>query len=289
MGWSPRRIAGSFKACCRTCLGNAFKFTAKTERARVRFGAVEQDGVPVYFVADNGAGFDMAHAKGMFRPFQRLHRESEFRGSGIGLATVVRAVHRHGGAIWAHGAVNEGATFEFTLTPGAHPPADGRHRRGRRPQLAAHRLRRQPMINDALAVLLVEDNPDDEELTVRGLRRANLTNPVDVARDGQEALDYLFGNHDQAGKPLPVVVLLDLHLPRVDGFEILKRIRAQERTHRVPVVILTSSSEDQDLINGYDLGANSYVRKPVQFEKFATAIAQLGIYWLLINEPAPPN
>ncbi|HET7379503.1 MAG TPA: response regulator, partial [Gaiellales bacterium] len=133
------------------------------------------------------------------------------------------------------------------------------------------------------------DNSDDDELTLRGLRRTNLTNAVDVARDGQEALDYLFGNHDQAAKLLPVVVLLDLHLPRVDGFEILKRIRAEKRTHRVPVVILTSSSEDQDLINGYDLGANSYVRKPVQFEKFATAIAQLGIYWLLINEPPPPN
>jgi two-component system response regulator len=140
---------------------------------------------------------------------------------------------------------------------------------------------------DAPAVLLVEDNPDDEELTLRGLRHTNLKNPVDVARDGQEALDYLFGNHDQAARPLPVVVLLDLHLPRVDGFEVLKRIRGEKRTHRVPVVILTSSSEDRDLIDGYDLGANSYVRKPVRFEEFATAIAQLGVYWLLINEPAP--
>ena len=121
------------------------------------------------------------------------------------------------------------------------------------------------------------------------MRRTNLKNPVDVARDGQEALDYLFGNHDQAAKPVPVVVLLDLMLPRVDGFEVLKRIRAEERTRRMPVVILTSSSEDRDLINGYDLGANSYVRKPVRFEEFATAIAQLGVYWLLINEPAPPN
>ena len=115
---------GLVQSVLQNLLGNAFKFTAKTERARVRFGAVEQDGVPVYFVADNGAGFDMAHAKGLFRPFQRLHRESEFPGTGIGLATVVRAVHRHGGAIWAHGAVNQGATFHFTLTPGAHPPAD---------------------------------------------------------------------------------------------------------------------------------------------------------------------
>ena len=145
------------------------------------------------------------------------------------------------------------------------------------------------MITDAAAVLLVEDNPDDEELTLRGLRHTNLKNPVDVARDGQEALDYLFGNHDQAAKPVPVVVLLDLHLPRVDGFEVLKRIRAEERTRRVPVVILTSSNEDRDLINGYDLGANSYVRKPVRFEEFATAIAQLGVYWLLLNESPPPG
>lgn len=145
------------------------------------------------------------------------------------------------------------------------------------------------MITDAPAVLLVEDNSDDEELTLRGFRRTNPTNPVDVARDGQAALDYLFGNHDQAANPLPVVVLLDLMLPRVDGFEVLKRIRAEERTRRIPVVILTSSSEDRDLINGYDLGANSYVRKPVRFEEFATAIAQLGVYWLLINEPAPPH
>ena len=115
---------GLVQSVLQNLLGNAFKFTAKTERARVRFGAVEQDGVPVYFVADNGAGFDMAHAQGMFRPFQRLHRESEFPGTGIGLATVVRAVHRHGGAIWAHGAVDEGATCHFTLTPGAHPPAE---------------------------------------------------------------------------------------------------------------------------------------------------------------------
>jgi len=127
------------------------------------------------------------------------------------------------------------------------------------------------MTTDAAAILLVEDNPDDEELTLRGLRTTNLKNPVDVARDGQEALDYLFGKHGQAAKPVPVVVLLDLHLPRVDGFEVLQRIRARERTHRVPVVILTSSSEDTDIINGYDLGANSYVRKPVQFEEFATA------------------
>ena len=145
------------------------------------------------------------------------------------------------------------------------------------------------MITDPPAVLLVEENPDDEELTLRGLKHANFKNPIDVVRDGQEALDYLFGTEDQPAKPLPVVVLLDLNLPRVGGLEVLKRIRAEKRTHLVPVVILTSSNEDHDLVSGYDLGANSYVRKPVQFEKFAAAMAQLGVYWLMLNEPAPPT
>jgi two-component system, response regulator len=144
------------------------------------------------------------------------------------------------------------------------------------------------MIKDPPTVLLVEDDPDDEELTMRGFKRANLANPVDVARDGQEAVDYLFGTEEQAARPVPAVVLLDLKLPRVEGLEVLKRIRAETRVRRVPVVILTSSNEDRDLINGYDLGANSYVRKPIQFDQFATAIAQLVVYWLIINEPPPP-
>ena len=113
---------GLAQSVVQNLLANAYKFTSKTESPRIRFGAVEQDGVPVYFVTDNGAGFDMAHADRLFRPFHRLHRESEFPGDGIGLATVLRAVHRHGGVIWAHGAVNEGATFHFSLTPGARPP-----------------------------------------------------------------------------------------------------------------------------------------------------------------------
>jgi two-component system response regulator len=136
-------------------------------------------------------------------------------------------------------------------------------------------------------VLLVEDNPDDEELTIRGFKRSSLANPVDVARDGQEALYYLFGTESQPAHRLPVLVLLDLKLPRVGGLEVLERIRGDQRTRRVPVVILTSSSEDRDLIDGYDLGANSYVRKPISFQEFARAIAQLGVYWLVINQPAP--
>ncbi len=143
------------------------------------------------------------------------------------------------------------------------------------------------MIGEQMTVLLVEDNRDDEELTIRGFKRANLQNPVDVARDGQEALDYLLGTEERPPKQLPLVVLLDLKLPRVEGLEVLRRIRAQERTRRLPVVILSSSIEDRDLIDGYGLGANSYVRKPIKFDDFATAVAQLGVYWFVVNEPAP--
>lgn len=139
-------------------------------------------------------------------------------------------------------------------------------------------------------ILLVEDNPDDEALTLRALRKNNISNEVVVARDGQEALDYMFGEGRHAGRDvadLPQVVLLDLKLPKVDGLEVLRRIRADARTALLPVVILTSSKEDQDVINGYRLGANSYVRKPVSFDEFLDAARTLGLYWLLINETPP--
>lgn len=139
----------------------------------------------------------------------------------------------------------------------------------------------------APTVLLVEDNPDDEELTLLEFRRAKLENPVDVAHDGQEALDYLLGNRERTPQPVPVVVLLDLKLPRIGGLEVLKHLRAAERTRRLPVVILTSSREDADLSSAYDLGANSYVCKPIGADEFSVAIAQLGLYWARINKPAP--
>jgi two-component system response regulator len=140
-------------------------------------------------------------------------------------------------------------------------------------------------------ILLVEDNPDDEALTVRALNKNKILNEVVVARDGVQALDYLFGEGAHAGrdtKEMPQVVLLDLNLPKLDGLGVLRRLRADDRTKLLPVVILTSSNEEQDRINGYGMGANSYVRKPVDFDQFVTAAAQLGLYWLVLNE-APPR
>jgi two-component system response regulator len=140
-------------------------------------------------------------------------------------------------------------------------------------------------------ILLVEDNPNDEALTIRALRKNNIVNDLVIARDGAEALDWLFvrGVHaDRDPAIVPQLVLLDLKLPKVSGLEVLKAVRADARTKRLPVVILTSSNEDQDLISGYDLGANSYVRKPVDFVAFVEAVRELGLYWLVLNEMAPP-
>jgi CheY-like chemotaxis protein len=139
-------------------------------------------------------------------------------------------------------------------------------------------------------ILLVEDNPDDVELTLRAFKRNNILNKVVVAKDGVEALDYLLGTGVYAGrdvKELPVIILLDLKLPKMDGLEVLKRIRQNQLTRLLPVVILTSSAEQKDVIDGYSLGANSYIRKPVNFEQFVEAIKHLGLYWLLWNEPPP--
>ncbi len=143
---------------------------------------------------------------------------------------------------------------------------------------------------DKRVILLVEDNPDDELLTVRALKANHILNPVAVAHDGVEALDYLFCEGTWASRDreaLPAIVLLDLKLPRVNGLEVLKRLRSHEPTRLLPVVIMTSSKEEQDLLNAYGNGCNSYIRKPVDFEQFRETVKQLGLYWLVVNQPPP--
>jgi CheY-like chemotaxis protein len=147
------------------------------------------------------------------------------------------------------------------------------------------------MINAPLEILLVEDNPDDLELTLHAFKKHKLSNQIRVARDGQEALDFIFGQGAYQGRNVldhPKVVLLDLKLPKVNGMEVLRQIRGDERTKTIPVVVLTSSKEDRDIIESYQLGVNSYIVKPVDFEKFIDAARMLGMYWLLYNEPPKP-
>jgi two-component system response regulator len=139
-------------------------------------------------------------------------------------------------------------------------------------------------------ILLVEDNPDDEELTTRALRQAKVANELVVAHDGVEALDFLFGTGEHAGRDLsrmPALILLDLKLPKLNGLDVLQRLRADERTKLIPTVILTSSSQDEDMLKSYQHGANSYVRKPVEFGAFVTAVSQVGVYWMLLNQQPP--
>lgn len=144
------------------------------------------------------------------------------------------------------------------------------------------------MIEPNKLILLIEDDPDHEALTIRALRKSNVANDIRIAHDGEEALRMLFGKEGDALKIWPQVILLDLKLPKIDGLEVLRRIREEDRTRTLPVVILTSSDEESDIVRSYKLGVNSYIRKPVNFTEFAEATRQLGMYWLVLNE-CPPN
>jgi two-component system response regulator len=146
------------------------------------------------------------------------------------------------------------------------------------------------MLPSDVEILLVEDNANDVELTLHAFRKNNLTNRIHVARDGAEALEFLFGTDESEGRPLshcPRLILLDLKLPKVDGLEVLRKIKSDPRTKAIPVVVLTSSREESDLVTSYELGVNSYIRKPVDFEKFTESVRTIGLYWLLLNEPLP--
>lgn len=144
------------------------------------------------------------------------------------------------------------------------------------------------MAHNIVEILLVEDNPDDEELTMHALKKVNLVNHIDVVRDGAEALEYIFGTGAYAGRKLengPRLIFLDLKLPKVDGLEVLQRLKSDPRTRLIPVVVLTSSREERDIVESYQFGVNSYIVKPVDFEQFMQSVGQVGLYWVLLNEP----
>ena len=210
-----------------------------------------------------------AMAECIFQVFQHLNRAEDYAGTGMGLALVRKAMQRMGGHVWAETAPAQGATFYLKC------------RKNKNLEYPVCPNLEVSMISTINPILLVEDNPMDVDLTKRAFARHRVTNPVVVARDGEEALAYL--SRWEAGEPLPVVILLDLHLPKVDGLQVLSQIKSHPRFRTIPVVVLSTSSEEGDMRTAYQLGANSYVVKSADVDKFMQAVEQIEMYWCVLN------
>jgi two-component system response regulator len=247
-------------------LSNALKFTRHREVAVIRIGYRTEGSKNIYFVKDNGVGFETRYANKLFGVFQRLHRAEDYEGTGVGLAIVQRVIHRHGGRCGPRQRSTM-ARYFTSLSQGDYPMPDKQ-----------------------VEILLVEDNPFDVEMTLHAFKKHNLGNRVHVVRDGAEALEFVFCTGAYANRrigDIPKIILLDLKLPKVDGLEVLQRIKGDPRTRATPVVVLTSSQEERDIAETYQLGVNSYIVKPVDFDKFTEAARTLGLYWLLLNQSPP--
>jgi PAS domain S-box-containing protein len=258
-------------------LSNALKFSEPKKRPEISISSTKINKVLSYTIRDNGVGFDMRYVDKIFGVFQRLHSVREFDGTGVGLAIVHRIIERHGGTVSAESKLEEYAVFNFSLP--THSTK----------KIFLSYICNKTCMEDLnpVDILIVEDNPNDAELTIRALKKQNLANKFYQVEDGAEALDFIFcrGQYEQRQfcKPLKVI-FLDLKLPKVSGLEVLREIKNNPKTKKLPVVIVTSSKEDPDIKTAYELGANSYVVKPVDFDGFINALSNTGLFWLLVNE-----